>query len=128
LHNCFPKQYSSFLFLSLRVDALAVFLAIFVLILFARRAATISFVVFAATIVVASVAKTIARPSRMTACAGARCLLWREVRVCGIQTLALFAVLHLVFILGVPTTVTFIPSATTVVVVVVANTVTSPSS
>lgn len=92
-----------------------------------RFAAAIPFVVFTPTIVVASVTNTIASPVRVTARAVAHRLARCIVFIIGVQTLAVFAVRKLAFMVGNAAAVTSIPSTTTVVVVVVTNAVATPT-
>ena len=81
--------------------------------------ATIIFVPLAATVVVASVTKTIALPIWVTALAKTHLLLRCEICVFGIQTLADFAELSLILFARVAATITFVPSTPTIVIVVV---------
>jgi len=92
-----------------------------------RLATTISFVVFAGAVIVASITNTVASPVRVTACAAAplnfRCIGF----VVGIQTLAFSAELELILFFGIAAAVTLIPVTTTVVVVVVADAIVGPA-
>lgn len=110
-----------------RVDTLTFRFAVFELIWFSRLTTTVALVVFAPTVVVASVTNTVTCPVWMAANTAAH----RRFRCVGgrvwIQTFAVFAMLELVLISGVTTAITFIPSTTAVVVVIVTYTIFSPS-
>jgi len=121
------SQTLQFLRFVIRVKTIAIFvLAELELFRVARDAAAIPFVVFTPAIVVVSVTNTIALPTRMTAHAAAHRLARCVVFIIGVQTLAVFAVLKLFFMVGNAAAVTSIPSTTTVVVVVVTNAVATP--
>jgi len=93
----------------------------------ARDAAAIPFVVSTPAIIVASVTNAIASPVRVTTRAAAHLLARCVVFIFGVQTLAVFAVRKLAFMVGNAAAVTSIPSTTTVVVVVVTNAVATPT-
>jgi len=114
-------------FLFCRVEAFAFLFVcaefkLFVALLYA----TVIFVPLAATVVVASVTKTIALPIWVTALAKTHLFLWCEICVFGIQTLADFAELSLILFARVAATITFVPSTPTIVIVVVADAIVRP--
>jgi hypothetical protein len=115
-------------FLFCRVEALA-FVSVFAecKLLGILLYATVIFVPLAATVVVASVTKTIALPIWVTARAKTHLLLWCEIFVFGIQTLADFAELSLIVFARVAATITFVPSTPTIVIVVVADAIVRPT-
>lgn len=127
----FVQQYQTLQFLRFetRVKTTALFgLAELELIRVARDAAAIPFVVSTPAIVVASVTNTIASPVRVATRAAAHLLARCVVFIFGVQTLAVFAVRKLVFMVGNAAAVTSIPSTTAVVVIVVADFITFETS
>lgn len=105
---------------------LGISFAEFELVRVTRISTAIAFVVLTGAVVVARVANTVACPVRVRARAAAlldfRCIVFAF----GIQTLAVFTELELVLMSGIATAVSLIPSTTTVVVVVVADTIIGP--